>query len=410
MKRLLSSHRKYPFRPDVWTLLRQNLSKGQLLGYALANVVGLAVILVGVIFFLDTNHDSSDTDQYFSKDYVVLSKHVDGIDFSPITFDDDEIADIERQPWAHRVGRFTVAQFNVKAGVQLGGRGMSTYLFFESVPDEFFDVKPRDWQFDSVRHFIPIMVSKDYLTLYNFGFAIPQGLPQISEEVISAVPITLRLSGEGKEPEFFDAAIVGFSSRLNTFAVPQSFMDWANARYAPIDSVKAAKPSRLIVEVDQMASEEMNQYLEDNGYEAAGDKAGAANVSKFLSLVSMVVTSNGFVISALAFFILVLSIFLLLQKSREKLRYLMLLGFSPREVGQYYERVVLIANAVITVVAVLFTLGGRLLWSDSLHDLGLGGASFLPVLLVALVYLVGVSALNVYIIRRHLRRIWENKQ
>ena len=92
-------------------------------------------------------------------------------------------------------GRVYPSRFTVNASVDLGARGMSSYLFMESIPDEFFDVRPRRWGFDPQDPFIPVIISKEYLALYNFGFAAPQGLPQLSEEVMQTVPMTFTLSG-----------------------------------------------------------------------------------------------------------------------------------------------------------------------------------------------------------------------
>lgn len=395
-------------QPDVWKLLRRNLSHGQLIGFTVANVVGLTVILVGLLFYFDSRHSTASDDGYFGADYVVISKHVDGIGFTPVGFDSAEIQDIARQPWVNKLGRFTASRFAVSGTVGVGGRGFSSYMFLESVPDEFFDVKPRDWSFRPGQHFVPIVISKDYLTLYNFGFALPQGLPQVSEEVVGAVPIQLRIMGQNFQSQDFEAAIVGFSSRLNTIAVPQSFMDWANARFAP-DSAKVPPPSRLILNVDPLASRPMRQYFDQHGIEVGGSKDDNSQISEFLGLMSAVITGNGVLISTLAFFILLLSIFLLLLKSRLKLRYLMLLGFSPRELGAYYERLVVVVNVSITVVALALTFAGRMLWAPGLHELNLGGAPVWPVILVALIYLLGISVLDVFIIRRHLLRIWRNR-
>lgn len=396
------------FSTNVWALLRRNLSAGQLAGYAVANVIGLTVILAGVLFYGDCRHNSGARDSFFSDDYIVISKRVDGIGFTPVTFSDADIAELRGERWVKKVGRFTVSRFALDATVNIGGRGMSTYLFCESVPDEFFDVRPRGWAFSPGRSFVPIVLSKDYLTLYNFGFAIPQGMPQLSEAVIGAVPIRLRIRGGNGETAYFDAAIVGFSSRLNTIAVPQSFMDWANRRFAPPDSVPP-RPSRLILGVDRMRAGDMNRFIEAHDYEVAGAGDRTGKISDFLSVVSVVVTANGFVISALALFILLLSIFLLLQKSREKLRCLMLLGYSPREVGRYYERLIVLGNAGITLVAAALALIVRTTWQDNLEEIGLGGASILAFLATALVYVVGITFLNVWIVRRHLRRIWEGR-
>ncbi len=391
------------FNNEIWSLLRKNVSRGQLLGYAVANLVGLSVILVGVLFFADSQQSISDDDRYFSDDYIVLSKKVRGIGFTPVSFSGEEIADLRKQKWVTKVGRFTSSQFAVNASVNMGGRGLSTYLFFESVPDDFFDVIPEDWVFDPKDRFVPIILSKDYLTLYNFGFAIPQGLPQVSERIVGAVPITLRLTGKNNETEYLEAAVVGFSSRLNTIAVPQSFMDWANRKYFPGDT---PEPSRLIVKVDRFASAPMDGYFREHEIEVAGDKEQTGNISAFLRVVSSVVASNGVVISMLALFILTLSIFLLLQKSKDTLRKLMLLGFSPKEISRYYEMIVVVANTVITVLATSITVCCRTLWSGQLQEIGLGGASVIPTLCTALAYLVCVTSFNVYVIRKRLYGIW----
>lgn len=393
----------FTFQPDIWKLLKQNISKGQLLGYSLANLVGLSVIMIGIMFYLDSSQSNDDEDQYFSKDYVVLSKRVEGIGFTPTSFSEKEIEKLKEQTWVKKVGRFTSSQFAVNGSVDIGGKRLSTYLFFEAVPDAFFDVKPQSWYFDPAENFVPIILSKDYLTLYNFGFAIPQGLPQISEEIVGAVPIQLVLTGENQVPETLSASIVGFSSRLNTIAVPQDFMDWANNRYGK-DSLPA--PSRLIVEIDRLATTDMQSYLQKEEFEVAGNEQDAGNISRFLSVVSSVVTTNGVVISMLALFILLLAIFLLLQKNKEKLRNLMLLGYSPKEVGRYYELFVFTTNTAITFLSLLVCIGVRLLWIDDLKEIGLGGASVGYVVLAAFSYLVVVTMVNIIVIRRKMMDIW----
>ena len=391
------------FQQEVWFLLKKNLSVGQLLGYALANVVGLTVILSGILFYGDSQESTAQEDQFFSEDYVVLSKKVEGVGFTPVVFSDDDIQKLSKQKWVQKIGRFTASQFAVNGSINMGGRGLSSYLFLESVPDEFFDVKPRDWRFDPQEKFIPIMLSKDYLALYNFGFALPQGLPQISEKMIGAMPFVLGITGKDNRTEYYEAAIVGFSSRLNTIAVPQSFMDWANSRYAVGE---VPPPSRLIVKIDQLAASGMKEYCEREDIEIAGDNKSSGNISKFLGLVSSVVAANGVVISLLALFILILSIYLLLQKNRETIKKLMGLGYHPREISWHYEVVVMVANSLITLVAIVITISCRQFWHEQMQELGLGGASLLPMLAIALAYLLVATAFNVYVIRRNIRKIW----
>ena len=44
-------------------------------------------------------------------------------------------------------------------------------MFFESVPDEYVDVSLENWHFDEDARVIPIIIPRNYLNLYNFGFA-----------------------------------------------------------------------------------------------------------------------------------------------------------------------------------------------------------------------------------------------
>ena len=82
------------------------------------------------------------------------------------------------------------------------------------------------------------------------------------------------------------------------------------------------------------------------------------------------------------------------------------LGFNPHEISRYYERIVMAANSLITIVAVVLTISCRQLWHEQMKELGLGGASLLPLLAIALAYLLIVTAFNIHVIRRNIRKIW----
>ncbi|MDE6153668.1 MAG: ABC transporter permease, partial [Muribaculaceae bacterium] len=60
----------------VWRLLRRNISPWQLAGYALANLVGLAIVLTAIQFFTDVNHATSGDDDNRLHDYLVVSKSI----------------------------------------------------------------------------------------------------------------------------------------------------------------------------------------------------------------------------------------------------------------------------------------------------------------------------------------------
>ena len=120
--------------------------------------------------------------------------------------------------------------------------------------------------------------------------------------------------------------IVGFSNRLNTILVPQSFMNWANKNFAPDAE---AQPARLIIEVSNPADSSIASYFQKKGYETEDGKLDAGKTTYFLRLIVGIVLGVGLFISILSFYILMLSIFLLLQKNTTKLESLLLIGYSP---------------------------------------------------------------------------------
>jgi len=384
----------------VTRLLRRNISAGQLAGYALANLTGLAIVLTAIQFYRDVSSATAGEDSFISRDYMIVSKRVDGLgslvggtlDFSP-----SEISDVSSQPWAARVGEFTAANYNVWASVDFGGRKLSTSLFLESIPSDFFDVMPPGWGYTPGKT-VPIIISKDYLTLYNFGYASTHGLPQISESMVSMVPLRLSLSGNGRQ-DWVDARIVGFSSRLNTIAVPQEFLEATNAVYA---EERQPNPSRLIIELNKAGDPAATAYLEEHGLEAAGDKADNGRAAFFLGVVTTVVIAVGLVISVLSFFILLLSIYLLLQKNRGKLHRLMELGYTPGAVAAPYYRMVVAVDAAVLLIAVGVMLAGHTMWSKPLASLGAAVASPWLSIAVGTVIMLLVTLLDIIAIRRRV--------
>ena len=392
----------------VWNLLRKNISAGQMAGYAVATLVGLAIVVGALQFYRDISSSwSGDSDDALvPNDFIVISKPVPamatfGFSSANVSFTDDEIAELSAQPWVARVGRFTASDFSVFASLQMAGRGMSTSLFFESVPDGYLDKLPEGWSFDPDSPDIPIILSKDYLSLYNFGFAASRGLPQLNDKIITRIPLAITLSGNGHTATYV-GHVVGFSNRLNTIAVPQDFMDYARGIYSA--TPQAPAPSRLIVEVTTPGATEVTDYLEACGYEVAGDKVNSSRVARFFTVVTAIVVAVGAVIACLAVFILMLSIFLLLQKNKDTLRDLMLLGYSPAQVARRYYVLVALLNGAVLVAAIGLLVWASAQWQGALSETGMQATSLWPSILVATAVMAVITVVNGLTIRRMMRR------
>lgn len=391
----------------MWKLLRKHISAPQLIGFSLANLVGLTIVILAVQFYLDVRPVFNDDESFIRKDYLIITRHVTGAGAmlgNSSEFSDADVADIEHQKWTRKVGRFASSEYNVQAtfGVGGSGRSMRTQFFFESIPGEFIDVNPGEWTFNPEKSEIPVIVSRDYLSLYNFGFAAAQGMPQISEGMAGMLPLSFTLTGNGKS-EVIPGRIVGFSNRLNSIIVPEQFMTWSNARYGQGGT---SLPSRLIVEVNSPGDAKIQEYMDAHNYDIAGDKMSSSKANYFLTVIISIVVAVGVIISLLSFFVLMLSIYLLLQKNTRKLQDLLVLGYSPREVSRTYVRMVLGIDGVVLVLAVVLLWLCRLCYMPMVRAFGVSGSGIGVAVAVAVVIMGLIALGNVTAIKRKVASLW----
>lgn len=388
-------------------LLRKNTSPARIAGFILSNFIGLAIVAAGLQFYLDARSLWESEDSFIKTDYLVVNKRVTsantfGAEGSRSSFTQAETEEIVRQPWVRSVGKFTAADYKVYASLNQGDRGMSTYMFFESLPDEYVDVKSSAWSWKG-RKEVPLIISKDYLTLYNFGFASSAGMPQMSESIMSGIPLGLRLRSEdGNRTEEYVGRVVGYSNRLNTILVPQSFMDATNAT---LGSGRDREPSRLIIDVSSPGDVAIAPYLESHDMEVAGDKSGSS-ASYLLKVVTGIVVGVGSVITLLSFFILLLSISLLMEKNRDKLHSLLMLGYPLRTVAAPYCRLVVWASLGAMILAVVSTLLLRGYYLPPLEGMGASGGGLVWSILATVVITLTVILFNILSVRRKVRAAW----
>lgn len=395
----------------VWKLLRRHISVPQFAGFAFANLFGMLIVLLGYQFYCDVLPVFTSQDSFMKSDFMILSKKVGAAGtFSgrSNTFTGAEIDELSGRRFVGKVGKFTSAEYRVDARMGIDGQSiLSSEIFFESVPDGFVDVPLKDWKYEEGSHVVPIILPRTYINMYNFGFAQTRSLPKISDGLVGMIDFRIFIHGNGRHDEF-KGRVIGFSSRLNTILVPQAFMDWSNSVYAP---GRQSAPTRLIVETVNPGDENIAKYLDDNGYEVEDDKLQNEKTTYFLRMTVTVVMFVGAVISVLSFYILMLSIYLLVQKNTTKLENLLLIGYSPFRVALPYEVLTLCLNAtvlVIALVAVSLVRGYYMgvvetLFPQADYD------SMLSSVLLGLLLFVVVSVANMAVIYRKMMRIWWRK-
>ena len=396
----------------VWKLLRQHISIGQFTGFTMANLIGMVIILLGFQFYQDVSSIFSSKESFMKKDYIVVTKQVGAV--SALTgkgnsFAPAEIEELEKQPFTRSIGQFLPADFSVSASMGMKNIGIqfSTEMFFESVPDDYVDYNSSQWNYREGDELIPIILPRNYLNLYNFGYAQTRGLPKLSENVISMISLDISIRGQGKSGHY-QGKIVGFSNRLNTILVPKAFLDWANKEYGSGEKVY---PSRLILEVSNPTDDRIAKYFQDKGYETEDDKLEQGKTMWFLKIVVGIVMAVGILITVLALYILMLSIYLLVEKNSAKLENLLLIGYSPSRVAWPYQLLTLGLNAIVLVLAFIILMIVRKYYVEMLEalypDIIIGGIG--KTVLIGIVLFIMVSFMNLLVIRQKIAVIWERK-
>lgn len=405
-------------------LLRKNISPARIAGFILSNFIGLAIVLGGLIFYLDAKSIWDAEDSFIKSDFLVINKKVTSENTlrGASSFSDEEIAEIRNQPWVRKADPFTVAAYRVRASLNQSGKGMSTAMFFEAIPDEYVDVPKGQWTWTEGSDEVPLIISKDYLTLYNFGFASAAGLPQMSEGLMSGIPLDITIYNEAAPGEEapsktvrLHGRVAGYSNRLNTILVPQNFMEWSNSLLATegagnnnggtAANAEDPKVSRIIIDVNSPGDVAITEFLEARDYEVAGDKTAAA-ASFLLKLVVGIVLAVGGIITILSLFILMLSVSLLMEKNRDKLHSLLMLGYPLSKVGAPYCRIIVTASVAAGILATGVAAFLRNTYLEPLRRLGAQTGSFLPIIILAICLTALIIFFNIIAVRRKVKASW----
>lgn len=316
------------FRPKslLTNILWKSRSRLKLLAAAFGVGLGFLLLLgaLQVYFDLQTLLGGSASDQF-----VQINKRVNLVNTlgARAVFSAEEVAEIAEQPFLESLGEFKSNSFKVGAGSN--AFGFYTELFFEAIPNEFIDIETASFKWEEGDEEVPIILSRDYLALYNFGFAPSQGLPQFTPNTIKRVSIDLMLRGNSRQTSM-TGRIVGFSDRINSILVPEGFISWANERYG---ASKSSMPSRLMLKVDNPLSKEFRDFLKERNYELSTGRLVGGEAIAVVGLIIGILAFLGFLIALLSLMVVNLNYQLVIAQASDGIKRLYELGYTRDELG-----------------------------------------------------------------------------
>ncbi len=315
----------------------------------------VALLLIFSAVQIQSNyHDLlySKTSQDSIADFLIINKTVTDKNVGNTSLSQTEINDLKQQPFVEKIGTLTPSRFRV--GVQSISKQIPFYtdFFFESVPDQFLDVNTPDWQWNENSSYIPMIIPNMILDMWNFGFAQSQHLPQLSQDLVKNLPVQIDIQTPNGIVNYY-GKVVGFSDRISSVLVPQSFMNWANKKFAAGINVQ---PSRVIIQTKDAADKQLTDYLAQHNLSTNAEKT---RFEKYRSIINGVVITS-WIVGALMFLfaliIFTLFIQLTVASAKEEIILLITLGAAPKQLQQFLMKRFIPSN-IISILLTLIIIG-----------------------------------------------------
>ncbi len=352
----------------ILKLLNPGSRKGRMVGSWAALCTGILLLLCAIMFWMDFSRllkgkSASES----TSSYIVIGKQVTNEsmmnDAEANLFTEEDIRQLQQVKGVEEAGRLEANNFPVSANMG-GSLGFYTELFLASVDNRYLDVLPDDWSWKEGQQYVPVIMSSEFLNMYNYGFALSQGLPQLSRSSVQSLPFEISID-RGREK--FRARIVGFTDRIGSILVPQHFMDAMNTRYS---AGKSTLPSRLIVKVKDPSGDAFVRYLRGKGYTANQEQLRWNRIRNTVQAIVSSVGGVALIVTGVAFLSFILFIEITVQRSAAHIRLLKQLGYAPKTLSKILFKFFIpwLASAVVIAALIVFILHITLLqWLNTLE-------------------------------------------
>ena len=281
-------------------------------------------------------------------EYIIVGKEASFMKTftgQPSQISEQEIRDLKRLKAVDQVSGFSSSQFPIKIRVEVGSP-LKMDLFFESIPSHWLDINPTAFKWKKGSDFIPIIVSKEFLNLWNFGFAKSQGLPQIDFETARSIPLAIQIGRDR-----YKGRIVGLSNRFQTVLVPHNFLSYANSKYA----YGRNAINRAVIKANDPADDELLNYLNKHGLDYNPESILKDKINNILGVLLKIFSGLGIAFLILSISILLLQLLISIEQSKSHIIRLNLIGYDKNLIAKIYMKKVYSMMLISTVIA--FTLG-----------------------------------------------------
>ncbi len=313
--------------------------------------IGVLLLLCSVQMYNNINQLIRDKNSRKNgADFISITKIITNENMGKDNrFTEADIKDLQTQPFIEDAAPLKANAFKVTAGA--GNMiPFSTDIFVEALNANFIDTVPDIFKWKEGDEFVPVIFATDFLEMYNV-FAPSWDLPQLSEKTASSLQIFLLCHGHNGERQF-KARIVGFSDRINSILVPESFLEKQNKE---IEGVENIQPSRIFIKTKDANNPQLLSYLAKKEFHINKDKTKFGRIKGVLQTIVSSLAGFGILVILLAFVLFSFYLQLMIAKSKDNLQFLLTLGYSPKWLSKTVAKKWIPVYIFIIITALVLT-------------------------------------------------------
>ena len=385
-------------------LLLSGRGNARLWAASVALFSGTFLLLAAVLIWSDFNSllRGGSKRESLASSYLIIGKKVTDnnmADPHATLFSDQEINDLKTAPQVEEVGIIQSNTFPVYA--MMGGNlGFATELPLESVDDHFLDIAPKDWSWQPGSPDLPIILSTQFLDIYNYVFAPSQNLPRLSESTVKSLVLRLKI-GNDQNGETLMAHVVGFSDRIVSVLAPKAFIDYGNQKYGAHSGMSG--PSQIILKAHDPSDTKFSAYLDAHSYNTSGQNLRWNKIRGVVDIIIGALGGLALLLLGIGTLVVLLFVELTIVRARNSVTLLLDIGYSPAFMSKFLSSKFLPFCLVANLAALVAILLIQLLSSMALSTYQSAELPLLPGAAVWLAF-VGCTLLQLGIIRRSVTR------
>jgi hypothetical protein len=368
-------------------LLFQYQDKRQLVIAVVGAFLGMTFLITSIHYLIKVN-DFGKGAEILGPNTIIVQKKVSNfstLNMAKTDFSLSEIEQMKKESFILDVK--PVESNNFTVSIETADPSVPRFrgnIFIQTVDPNFLDVKSTKWHWKEGDTIVPMIMPRDFLVMLN-TYMSSAGIPQVSDDLAMDIKFKFALMNDTMK-EYISCRIIGFTNEVPSVLVPQSFMNWANNRFAPDAEQKI---TQIMISGKENEFGLVEQMLKEKHLESKNAQVIVGRLKSMVGTLILVVLGISIIAVFLSGLVLIQYLQLLLSKNLYEVRTLMRLGHHPNTLVKnffvYFSKVF----GIIGILSLAAFIGFKLLLDSVFESGGLyidTGLSLLSILALVLAY------------------------